>query len=199
MSLENPFEKIKSPESVLSSELQSKIELIDKTIFPDKPLDVHLDVDTESQAEASHHFDDNNLSNEKEHFYTIWEKGIRNNQLVEKENAEKEVLRIALHEVRHRVQHDLNAQMLNINDLKQFMVENPKTSLETYFSSPDYKNFLDFMINKSENDFDAMVVEDIAMKILRGNYDNENIKKVSEDIVKQSAKAILDYLQKINK
>lgn len=190
------FEKPKSPESILPSNLQSKIELIDKTIFPNKPLDVRLDADSESQAEASHHFDDSDLSNEKERFYTVWEKGIQNNQLTEKNNPEKEVLRIALHEVRHRVQHDLNTKMLNINDLKQFVVENPKTSLETYFSSLDYKKFLDYMIssNKSENDFDAMVVEDIAMKLLKGNYDDESIKKISDAILKQSADVIIDYL-----
>lgn len=192
---EKDAEKIKN-EELLSSELQSKIKLIDESIFPDKPLNVHLDKNTESGAEASHHFDEKDSDNDKEHFYTVWEKGIQN-KLDGKDNSEKEVLRIALREVRHRVQHDLNAQMLNINDLKQFMVENPKTLLETYFSSPDYRDFINYATSKSDNDFDAMVVENIAMKLLRGNYSDENIKKITNDIVKQPADVILDYLKKL--
>ncbi len=183
-------------EFVLSSELESKIKLIDESIFPDKPLDVRLDKDTESGAEASHHFDESDSDNGKEHFYTVWGKGVQD-KLGGKDNSKKEVLRIALHEVRHRVQHDLNVQMLNINDLKQFMVENPKTLLETYFSSPDYRDFINYATSKSDNDFDAMVVENIAMKLLRGNYSDENIKKITNDIVKQPADVILDYLKKL--
>jgi len=206
MSHENPVQKIqntkeiiKSPEE-LSVELLSKIKILDITIFPNKPLSIHLDTNTESGAEASHHFDDNDSNNTNEHFYTVWKKGIENNQLIDKINPEKELLRIALHEVRHRVQHDLNIKMLDINNLKQFIVENPKTPLEKYFSSDDYQKFLEYITttNKSENDFDAMVVEDIAIKLLKGNYSDKNIEKIAKDIIQQSSEIILKKIKEEN-
>lgn len=183
--------------NIISSEIYSKIKLIDGTIFPDNPLGVRLDKDTEFLAEASHHFDENNINNNPEHYYVVWEKGIFNKKLNERKNPKKDALRIALHEVRHRVQHDLKmkVRLLNLDDIKQFIVNEPKNALEKYFSSSDYKEFIDYAVKKSSYDFDAMITEDIAMNFLMGNYSDGNIKKISLDIVKQSAEVILKILK----
>ena len=194
---ETQIETIPSPESIISSEIKAKIELIDKTIFPNNPLNVQVDADTETKFVAAHRFDDKDYNNASEHFYSVWEKGIHDSQIDGKDNPEKEILRIALHEVRHRVQHDLNVKMITLEDLEQFIVEDPKTLLQTYFSSPSYKNFLEVAMSKSKNDFDAMVVEGIAIKLLRGDYSGENIKIIADSVIKQSADIVLEYLKSI--
>lgn len=174
-------------------EILLKIKLIDETIFPDKPLSILLDNFTEVEFEASYHFNEKNIKDESKHYYMIWLKGA--SKRIKKNNLKMEALRVAIHEVRHRVQHDSKKiRLLNHNDLKFFIVNNPKNRLEKYFSSPNYGEFIDFATKKSPHNFDAMVLEDIAMRLLNNNYDDENIRRISLSVINQSAEDVIKKL-----
>jgi len=170
--LENPSEKLKEC-----------LKLLNNYVFPVSPIDIEIkELDIESKygdkLVPAYHFFEKDKDDKM-----IDEKFIVNKKLDQnKDNYNFEhVLKVAIHEIRHRVQHTFPIGLFD------------KKNIEDHIK--DYKKEFNLLIsyfpkNISSNDFDACLIEEISAGLFKKGI---SLFEISEMISKDQ-ESILKYL-----
>lgn len=179
-----------------SDRLELSLKLIDKKIFPENPLPIKIVEKIEKNNQtfvASHHFDESES-----------EKEIIKNECYEvsKEIDEKNyknlatIIGIAIHEVRHRVQHTLPIELFTKENIKEFEQKYPflKSIQKEKEKSLSELIMEKFSKDLSPNDFDAVLVERLSLYLLKNKIPLSEILSI---LLKNDAEEIIKNIEHI--
>jgi hypothetical protein len=172
------IEKLKD----FSEKLKRILELVDKNVFPENPLSVKIVREIKSKYEnripaASHYFDEGKKGEMLNEHYCV------NKEIDKKDYELNDLIEVAIHEVRHRVQHTFSSVELFARDnFKEFENKYPVLKLlEERLPK-----------NLSSNDFDACIVENLS-SFLRKN--GVSLSEISESIISKNPKEIFENIE----
>ncbi len=168
-----------------SEKLKSILGLIDENIFPENPLPVKIVKKIESKYKgkipaAKHYFDENEKGEMINEHYRV-------NKGVDKGNYEFIDLKgVAIHETRHRIQHALKPELFNKENIKGFKEKYPALT----FLIDNFPKEL------SPEDFDACLVENLSLSLIRNNV---SLSEILENIISKNPEEILKNVEELAK
>ncbi len=164
-----------------SEKLRRVLKFIDKNIFPENPLPVKIVKEIKSKYEkkipaAQHYFDEGKKGEMLNEHYQV------NERINEKEKNFDDIIEVAIHEVRHRVQHTFPIELFTRDNWKKFEEKYPSLKL--------LKERLPE--NLSPNDFDACILENLS-SFLRKN--GVSLSEISKSIIPKNAREIFENIE----
>jgi len=198
LNLDQKLKEIKKPEDKIAYILKT----LDKISFPKSPLPIKKVDNIESKyknsknSQASYNFDKNEDGEIINESYQI-NKNLEENR----KNNKEELIGIAIHEVRHRFQHEKeNLELFTPKNLKRFQKNSLTLKLFKEKTGETFKHFIEREHSSylSKNDFDAIVVENLSRGLI---YEGISLSKI-QSIVSKDAEEIIkrtDTLLKENK
>lgn len=181
------IEKLKKP----SNQLKNLLNLIDENVFPENTLPVEMVKRIESKYDgkipiAEHYFDEDENGEMANECYRI-NREIDKEDYGFKEDYEFIDLKgIAIHEIRHRIQHTLKPELFNKENIKGFKEKYPALTL-----------LIDrFPKELSPEDFDACLVENLSLFLIK-NW--ASLSEILENIISKNPEEIFENIEKLAK
>ncbi len=182
-----PFKELKEIEELgnSSEKLRRVLEFIDKIIFRENTLPIKIVKEIKSKYKkkiplAQHYFDEGKEGEILNEHYQV-------NERINKEKVNfNKIIKIAIHEVRHRVQHTLRIELFTKDNYKKFK--------EKY---PPLKSLIkELPENLSPNDFDACIVEKLSSFLIKNKVP---LSEISKNIIPKNANEILENIEILTK